>query len=376
MHKEKLAAKRGVILSRACWAIVGCVVLVVIVVVVVVSGVVLSVSVAVWCFWSELLIHRLAMVEQFTLRWNKFHSNVSAGFVALLEHEELVDVTLAAEGQLLRAHKLVLSLCSPYFKRLFAAHPHDHPVVILKDVTLAELRDILHFMYRGEVNICQQDLSSFLHTAELLQVRGLSEHPPDIPDLTELPELPLPDDSDPPEDELLPPPPRLNHSNRSKPAAKKRKIKEETIAEPAAQTRESYDSHSDSDIPPDNDPDSLNTVLGLIDGAKDPDDLKQKRAKNRKVGNYQCLLCHRLFTSRYNLKIHMRDKHYSVEDTLQCHICQKRMRNPSCLRVHLYHHRKQAANLSADLSTDITADISTIDIDQKPVIETTNFVTP
>lgn len=301
----------------------------------------------------------LEMVEQFTLRWNKFHSNVSAGFVSLLEQEELVDVTLAAEGQLLRAHKLVLSLCSPYFKRLFASHPHDHPVVILKDVTLAELRGILHFMYRGEVNICQQDLSSFLHTAELLQVRGLSEHPPDLPELTELADLPLPDDNEPPEDE---PPPRHNHSSRSKPAAKKRKLKsEEPPPEPNETTeptpppvrRESCESHSDSDPPPEHDPDLLQAVLDMNDSSRDPDELKQKRAKNRKVGNYQCLLCHRLFTSRYNLKIHMRDKHYSVEDTLQCHICQKRMRNPSCLRVHLYHHRKQAANVSGDMSPDV-----------------------
>lgn len=57
--------------------------------------------------------------EQFSLRWNNFHTNLTAGFHALLQGEDLVDVTLAAAGQFVQAHKIVLSVCSPYFKELF-----------------------------------------------------------------------------------------------------------------------------------------------------------------------------------------------------------------------------------------------------------------
>ena len=57
--------------------------------------------------------------EQFSLRWNNFHTNLTAGFHALLQGEDLVDVTLAAGGQFVQAHKIVLSVCSPYFKDLF-----------------------------------------------------------------------------------------------------------------------------------------------------------------------------------------------------------------------------------------------------------------
>jgi hypothetical protein len=57
--------------------------------------------------------------EQFSLRWNNFHSNLTSGFHALLQGEDLVDVTLAAAGQFVQAHKIVLSVCSPYFKELF-----------------------------------------------------------------------------------------------------------------------------------------------------------------------------------------------------------------------------------------------------------------
>lgn len=57
--------------------------------------------------------------EQFSLVWNTFPRNLSSGLYNLLTGEQLVDVTLAAEGQILRAHKLILSVCSTYFRELF-----------------------------------------------------------------------------------------------------------------------------------------------------------------------------------------------------------------------------------------------------------------
>lgn len=57
--------------------------------------------------------------DQFSLVWNSFPRNLSSGLYTLLTDEQLVDVTLAAEGQILRAHKLILSVCSTYFRELF-----------------------------------------------------------------------------------------------------------------------------------------------------------------------------------------------------------------------------------------------------------------
>jgi hypothetical protein len=57
--------------------------------------------------------------EQFSLRWNNFHNNLTCGFHELLEEKDLVDVTLACDGQYVQAHKIVLTVCSPYFKALF-----------------------------------------------------------------------------------------------------------------------------------------------------------------------------------------------------------------------------------------------------------------
>ncbi|KAK9499691.1 hypothetical protein O3M35_002693 [Rhynocoris fuscipes] len=116
-------------------------------------------------------------VQQFCLRWNNHQPNFISVFTSLLTNESLVDVTLAAEGKQLQAHKVVLSACSTYFQSLFAANPCQHPIVILKDIKYSDLKTMVDFMYYGEVNVSQDQLPAILKTAETLKVKGLAEMP-------------------------------------------------------------------------------------------------------------------------------------------------------------------------------------------------------
>jgi hypothetical protein len=50
-----------------------------------------------------------------------------------------------------------------------------HPIFILKDVKFQELRAMMDYMYRGEVNISQDQLAALLKAAESLQIKGLSD---------------------------------------------------------------------------------------------------------------------------------------------------------------------------------------------------------
>lgn len=114
--------------------------------------------------------------EQFSLCWNNFHNNLSSGFNSLLQDEDLVDVTLAAEGKYLKAHKTVLSVCSSYFKELFRVNPCKHPIVILQGVSYEALKNLLQFMYQGEVSVTQEEIPAFMKVAETLKVKGLTEN--------------------------------------------------------------------------------------------------------------------------------------------------------------------------------------------------------
>ncbi|XP_055594969.1 modifier of mdg4-like isoform X41 [Uranotaenia lowii] len=114
--------------------------------------------------------------EQFSLCWNNFNTNLSAGFHESLIRGDLVDVTLAAEGQLVKAHRLILSVCSPYFRKMFTQMPaNQHAFIFLKDVSHSALKDLIQFMYCGEVNVKQDALPAFISTAEALQIKGLTE---------------------------------------------------------------------------------------------------------------------------------------------------------------------------------------------------------
>ncbi|XP_014261303.1 protein bric-a-brac 2-like isoform X3 [Cimex lectularius] len=116
-----------------------------------------------------------ASPQQFCLRWNNYQSNLTNVFDQLLQSESFVDVTLACEGHSVKAHKMVLSACSPYFQSLFFDNPCQHPIVILKDIKWPELKAVVEFMYKGEINVSQEQIGPLLKVAESLKIRGLAD---------------------------------------------------------------------------------------------------------------------------------------------------------------------------------------------------------
>ncbi|KDR20412.1 Protein bric-a-brac 2, partial [Zootermopsis nevadensis] len=114
--------------------------------------------------------------QQFCLRWHNYQSSLLASLPQLLDGDDLTDVTLSAAGRNLRAHRVVLSACSQYFKELFKAlQPLQHPVIVLPGANFTDLCALVTFMYSGEVNIYQEQLSGLLNLADAMQIRGLAE---------------------------------------------------------------------------------------------------------------------------------------------------------------------------------------------------------
>ncbi|CAM1321731.1 mamo (predicted) [Pycnogonum litorale] len=113
--------------------------------------------------------------QQFSLKWNNHHDNMITLFDDILLNETFADVTLACQGMVIKAHKIVLSVCSPFFKELFLGNPCQHPIVFMNDVSVSNLQAIIQFMYKGEVNISKDQLPSLLRTADALSIKGLAE---------------------------------------------------------------------------------------------------------------------------------------------------------------------------------------------------------
>ncbi|XP_030558732.1 protein bric-a-brac 1 isoform X2 [Drosophila novamexicana] len=114
------------------------------------------------------------MDDEFKLCWKNFQDNIASGFQNLYDRGDLVDVTLACDGKLLQAHKIVLAICSPYFQEIFTTNPCQHPIIILKDVSFNIMCELLEFMYQGVVNVKHTELQSFMKIGQLLQIKGLA----------------------------------------------------------------------------------------------------------------------------------------------------------------------------------------------------------
>lgn len=114
--------------------------------------------------------------QQYCLRWEHYINALLSTLPQLLDGDDLTDVTLSAGGRHLKAHRVVLSVCSDYFKQLFKGiDSMQHPVIVLPGVEFNDLYALVTFMYNGEVNVCHQQLSCLMSMAQTLNIRGLTE---------------------------------------------------------------------------------------------------------------------------------------------------------------------------------------------------------
>ncbi|XP_014615141.1 PREDICTED: uncharacterized protein LOC106793053 isoform X1 [Polistes canadensis] len=112
--------------------------------------------------------------QQYSIRWNNYHSNLLSVFDELLINQAFADVTLCLDdGQSLKCHKVVLAACSTYFQDMFYKQPQKHIVVALKDVDYCEIKIILEYMYRGEIHVAHDQLESLLKLAKSFKIKGL-----------------------------------------------------------------------------------------------------------------------------------------------------------------------------------------------------------
>lgn len=116
--------------------------------------------------------------QQFCLRWHNHTTSLLSSLPGLLDQSHLTDVTLSAEGRTIKAHKIILSACSTFFAELFKnldATPHQHPVIILPGTSFPSIVALMQFMYAGEVNVFEEQISNLLSLAETLGIKGLAD---------------------------------------------------------------------------------------------------------------------------------------------------------------------------------------------------------
>ena len=122
------------------------------------------------------------MGETFFVKWNEA---VNRDFSRLWDEKEFHDVTLVSDDlQEVSAHKVVLSSCSEYFSSILKKSKYPSPYLCLEGTTAEDIKNVLQFIYHGQIELDQLHLNGFLKLAERLRLEGLNseekENPPPV----------------------------------------------------------------------------------------------------------------------------------------------------------------------------------------------------
>ena len=105
-----------------------------------------------------------------------FETNVQNSFKQQWNEQDFADVTLVtSDDKQLKAHKIILSSSSQFFKNILLRNPHPNPLLYLKDINYEELYRILQFIYLGQCNVGTTEVVKFLSTGNALGVAGLMD---------------------------------------------------------------------------------------------------------------------------------------------------------------------------------------------------------
>lgn len=94
----------------------------------------------------------------------------------LLQCGTLCDVTIYCDDGQVNAHRLVLAASSAYFRSLFSrlTNTFHYPIIVLREMSIIDLKTIIQFIYHGEVNVPQNRVDSLIRCANYLQIDGMA----------------------------------------------------------------------------------------------------------------------------------------------------------------------------------------------------------
>ena len=114
------------------------------------------------------------MSEKFSLKWNDYQSNWNKAINNLHKDTDFADVTLISDDKVkFHAHKILLSSSSNMFKFILRGTNQNSSLLFLGGVSSINLGFILEYIYQGEVNLYEEQVESFLESAQGLEIEGL-----------------------------------------------------------------------------------------------------------------------------------------------------------------------------------------------------------
>ena len=114
--------------------------------------------------------------EMHTLTWNRYSDHLREMVNEMMTSSQFADVTLVTDDkQLIRAHRNILSACSPVFKNILNLDSSiANPVIYLRGIQNSEMVSIMQFIYQGKVSVNEERLSELLTVSNNLEIKELA----------------------------------------------------------------------------------------------------------------------------------------------------------------------------------------------------------
>ena len=111
--------------------------------------------------------------EKSIFSWHTYTDHLRDMLKEMMTSNDFADVTLVCDDKKeIKAHRNILSACSPVFKNMLKIDQQsNHPVIYLRGIQHLQMEAILKFVYLGETSIHQDSLTEFIQTAKLLEIR-------------------------------------------------------------------------------------------------------------------------------------------------------------------------------------------------------------
>ena len=114
--------------------------------------------------------------EKYTLHWHSYSDHLREALNEMMISSEFADVTLVTDDkQQIRAHRNILSACSPVFKSILQIDSKNaNPVIYLRGIQHSEMESIMQFIYLGEARFDEENMREFLSASKNLEIKELS----------------------------------------------------------------------------------------------------------------------------------------------------------------------------------------------------------
>ena len=111
-----------------------------------------------------------------SVKWDDYQPTISNAFSAFRNEKYLHDVTLLTDDQEhFTAHRLVLSVSSDYFKKMFEhTSNQQHLVICVDGVSSDVMMQLLDFIYIGEAKMPKASVQKFMAVAHRFKLNGVS----------------------------------------------------------------------------------------------------------------------------------------------------------------------------------------------------------